>query len=279
MAGPCPDRPDQGPDRMGGVPRIIWQLWLQGWEGAPDLAQASRRSWTRMNPGWEVRALDRAGLEAELAPETWARITATPAPPEAFSDIIRLELLARHGGVWADATTLCARPLDQWIDHAVGPGFFALSDPGGGRPLASWFLAATREDYIIAAWRRAMEDYWQGRTTRDAYFWVHNLFGKLLRADPDFAARWAQAERVPAQHAFHFGPGDGALRARAPEDLDARLAHPPAPVFKLTHKFRRRPGPRSLFRALVGWGMTGTLPPAPVPWYAPERWFGGNGAA
>ena len=36
--------------------------------------------------------------------------------------MIRLELLAEHGGVWADATMLCLRPLDSWIAHALPEG-------------------------------------------------------------------------------------------------------------------------------------------------------------
>ncbi|MGR3371527.1 MAG: capsular polysaccharide synthesis protein [Pseudooceanicola nanhaiensis] len=252
------------------VPRIIWQLWLQGWDKAPALVQASRQSWVRNNPGWEVRALDRAGLKDFLPPDVWARVDASTAPPEAFSDIVRLELLTRYGGVWADATTLCAQPLDEWIDRAAKPGFFALASPGGSRPLASWFLAAKQGDYIVATWRHAMEDYWRDRQTRDDYFWVHNLFGQLLERDPKFAALWDQAETISARHAFHFAPEAKRLKASAPADLARQLANPPAPVFKLTHKFRRSPKRGSLFETLVGWGLTGTIPARP--WWSLRRW-------
>lgn len=259
------------------VPRIIWQLWLQGWDQAPTIAQASQKSWARNNPSWEVRALDRASLQTALPPDVWTRVNASTAPAEAFSDIVRLELLAQHGGVWADATTLCARPLDEWIDHAAAPGFFALASPGGGRPLASWFLAAKRDDYIIATWRQAMANYWQGRKAPDDYYWVHNLFGELLEADQKFAAHWHQAEKISAQHVFHFGSEAQPLKDPAPIDLAEQLANPPAPVFKMTHKFSRAPKRGSLFEALTEWGLTGSVPQRPInthSWWSLQRWFG-----
>ncbi len=257
------------------VPRIIWQLWLQGWDKAPPIAKASQQSWMRNNPSWEVRALDRTGLQAALPPDVWARVNASTAPAEAFSDIVRLELLAHHGGVWADATTLCAQPLNEWIDRAATPGFFALASPGGGRPLASWFLAAKQNDYIIYKWRQATEKYWRGRKTTDNYYWVHNLFGQLLESDSKFAAHWNQTEIVSAQHIFHFGSEAQRLKDPAPDDLAWQLANPPAPVLKLTHKFHRPPKQGSLFEVLIEWGLTGEISQKAAsshPWSL-SRWF------
>src|SRR5690554_5540207 len=36
------------------IPRTIWMLWQQGWDKAPDLAQACAKSWREQNPGWEL---------------------------------------------------------------------------------------------------------------------------------------------------------------------------------------------------------------------------------
>jgi hypothetical protein len=43
---------------------------------------------------------------------------------QAKSDIIRLHLLAQHGGVWADATVLCLQPLDHWLYDMLAPARF-----------------------------------------------------------------------------------------------------------------------------------------------------------
>jgi hypothetical protein len=54
-----------------------------------------------------------------------------------------MELLRRHGGVWADATCYCLQPLAEWLPSKLAPaGFFAFDRPAPDRMLASWFLAA-----------------------------------------------------------------------------------------------------------------------------------------
>ena len=96
---------------MPNLPRVLWLLWLQGWHEAPPVVQACLASWRRLNPGWDVRAIDGPGAADYLSAQTFEQIASTPKEPEAFGDQIRIELLRAHGGVWADATAMCALPL------------------------------------------------------------------------------------------------------------------------------------------------------------------------
>ncbi len=51
-------------------------------------------------------------------------------------------MLAKHGGVWADATLLCSKPLDDWLPEYYTTGFFAFRNPGKDRMLSNWFMAS-----------------------------------------------------------------------------------------------------------------------------------------
>ncbi|SMF94188.1 Capsular polysaccharide synthesis protein [Methylomagnum ishizawai] len=234
----------------GDPPRIIWLLWLQGWDQAPEVAWAGRTSWEKRNPGWQVHALDQADMVDFLSSEGSKRIFSTPKQPEAMSDQIRLELLHQHGGVWADATTLCARPLDDWLPQAMPNGFFAFYLPERDRMISSWFLAAEKGAYIVEKWREAAWRYWEGRERRDNYFWAHRLFTELHGLDPRFRALWEGTPRMPSYHRFHFGPRNAQLSQEPPPEIERLLASPPSPVFKLTHKFDTPPGPGSLMERL-----------------------------
>ena len=90
------------------LPRIIWTYWHDGEEKAPPLVQMCIQSWRQRNSEWEVRVLDEAQSQVmcdlSYFPKTISYVHQT--------DCLRLQLLARYGGVWADATTLCTRPLD-----------------------------------------------------------------------------------------------------------------------------------------------------------------------
>ena len=161
--------------------RVIWILWFDGWEGtqAPWIAHAVASSWEAHNPGWHVQRLSAANLGdflsvpymkrmGELNERTnrgWRKATRKWLPP-AQSDVIRVHLLAKYGGVWADATLLCNAPLDGWLYDALAPvGFWAYRSGGrdGVSHACSWFLAATRHSRLLHHWRDADDSYWEAR--------------------------------------------------------------------------------------------------------------------
>jgi hypothetical protein len=207
-----------------------------------------------LNPAWEVRAVDGPALAEYLPAEVFAQIASVPKEPEAFADQIRIELLYAHGGVWADATAMCAAPLDDWLPQRMRTGFFAFERPTSDRMIATWFLAASVPCNVVAKWRASVAAYWTGRQYRDDYFWFHKLFGALYDDDESFRSDWDATPALPARHAFHFGPEDSRLMSAATPDYIAALASPSSPVFKLTHKLSGRTGPDSLLQLLCDFG-------------------------
>jgi hypothetical protein len=142
------------------IERNIWLLWLQGFDSAPDLVRVCSESWARENPGWRVHLLSRDRLGEHLDEDFARDLFALGLPPQKTANLIRLYLISRHGGVWADADCYCARPLDDWLPEAAENGFFAfrfdadawleenkgrivsrLSGRSLDRVLGNWFLA------------------------------------------------------------------------------------------------------------------------------------------
>ena len=133
------------------LPRRIWTYWHQGWGNAPGVVQRCATTWQRRNPGWVVHKLDAASeVVREALPPAVDDVR--PALP-ARSDLLRLGLLAKYGGVWADATLWCARPLDAWIHKVATPsGFFGYDRPSCDRPVDSWLLAARPGSLVVVRW-------------------------------------------------------------------------------------------------------------------------------
>ena len=108
---------------------------------------------------------------AELVPE-WASLCALrERRVQHEADLLRIMLLHKFGGVWADARILPVAPLDTWLNHDLAAaGFFAFSwEPGkhGRLTTANWFLAADRPHHPLVikwsaqhAWRT--EGAWTG---------------------------------------------------------------------------------------------------------------------
>lgn len=142
--------------------RTIWIFWKQGFENAPEVVRICLRSWKVHNPGWRVVELSDANLSEYIDPGSLAKLRALKnIITVKFANLLRLYLLSRHGGVWADATVFCCKPLDEWLPDYMPSGFFAfrrhpdawLKDPrnagwrgyarrSGDRIFASWFLAS-----------------------------------------------------------------------------------------------------------------------------------------
>jgi hypothetical protein len=256
------------------LPKIIWLLWLQGWDDAPLVVRACRRSWESRNPEWAIHSLDLSTLMHFLPTDIVERVLSQPKEAEALSDQIRLELLHLYGGVWADATSMCATPLDDWLAEAMPNGFFAFARPRPDQMLSTWFLAAEKGAYIVEKWRESSWVYWSSRMVRDSYFWVLELFALVYERDVSFRAQWDETPHMSAVHRFHFGPNSAELLAPSPADMEDLLRAPPVPVFKLTHKFEFVPGTSTLFVRLCEYGESSQELRRPVRRRLLVGWYG-----
>ncbi len=160
--------------------KVIFGYWHQGRNNAPDAITRCWNLWTRMNPGWEVRILEWADVEARMSE---LGIHAANMSLNGIANIVRIDRLAEEGGVWVDAYTVPLRPLDNWLPALMPSGFFAFHDPHRKRLSANWFLASIKAHSLSVAWRDEMIRYW--RTPRRPMRFSHELDrswkGKLTR--------------------------------------------------------------------------------------------------
>lgn len=175
------------------LPPRIWIYWDSGEQAAPEIVQHCIARWRDLHPGWTLEVLDRerAGAAVDMSdmPEEML--------PAHYADVLRVRLLKRFGGVWADATCLPVRPLDDWLPLLMQSGFFAFSNSGRNRALASWLLASEADGVVVARWEEKVSSYWVGRKEADTYFWLHHLFDWLILTDRDVRDCW---DRTPKLH-------------------------------------------------------------------------------
>lgn len=238
------DEADTGYTEASAPRKIIWVLWMQGWDNeTPWLVWEVRRSWERLNRGWRVIALDAHTLGSYLDMSTGSAIGRMAAhgsgvPLTALSDIIRLALLSTHGGVWADATMLCMTPLDEWVYDSLLPcGLWMYHGRDWGDGPASCFIVSTRHSYILRAWALASFDYWRARNYRgspDEYFWMDSLFAHLRRSDAEFQRQW---RLVPYLWCDAFGQAHmlaGRVEQTCTQEVRELLMYSPPYALKLS---------------------------------------------
>ena len=225
--------------------KVLWTLWLQGRENAPPMIRTCLASWRAYHPDWTIVELNSETLADwidldEISPDgKWKDL-----PPAGLSDIVRCELLATYGGVWVDSSLYCARAIGEWLPENIPNGFFAFSQPGPDRLLASWFIATTPDHYLIREWRRRVRRFWQDRVECSDYFWFHHLFGQAYEEDSEFRRLWDEVPKIAADGPHFFYPfEERAETSVGIKDLFA-IGQQTSPAFKLSHRVpdTARPG-------------------------------------
>lgn len=187
---------DLGGEMLHALPisnKTVWIYWDKGWENMPPLAKLSFDSWRRKNPGWTIRFLDLP--EALELTDIDPAIVAKDMLPAHLADLIRLELLTQFGGVWADATTFCVSPLDDWLFKAMPFGFFAFTVTEQNT-VANWFIAAEKGNLIVKAWRDMAYSYWSCAQKATAYFMYYDLFSLAMIMNKPAGRMWKYSTRI-----------------------------------------------------------------------------------
>ena len=133
------------PVESGDFKKTIWMFWDSGLDDAPGVVKLSYQTWVKLNPDYDVVLLDRYNIASILGFDFYDvfKLCSVDLGAAGKSDLLRLYLLNRYGGVWADATTFCKKPLNEWLD-ITHTGFFSFREKrADDRALVSWFLAST----------------------------------------------------------------------------------------------------------------------------------------
>jgi len=109
---------------MASIPRKIWTYW----EGPENkLIQKCMARCRRLNPGYTLTVLNPQNVR-ELIPELPAELLNHAAFNDSLArkaDLIRCFAIAYHGGIWMDASIICLKPFDAWLDlTAEFAGFY-----------------------------------------------------------------------------------------------------------------------------------------------------------
>jgi hypothetical protein len=193
------------------------------------------------------------------------------------ADLLRLDLLAHHGGVWVDATSFCMRPLDDWLPANMDSGFFAFHQPGPDRIISNWFLAAVPGNVLVSRLFALMAAHWGDHSFRSQqrqfltkaltkllqnsprtralwfsrpftnwlavspYFAFHYGLEKLVREDPECAGVWCRTPKIGADSPHRLYRAG--LLSPATESLRSEIDRREVPVYKTTWRIEDRPIP------------------------------------
>ncbi|MCV2349267.1 glycosyltransferase family 32 protein [Paucibacter sp. Y2R2-4] len=107
------------------IPRVFHQIWINSKNPElPSEYAAYRDSWLRLHPGWEYKLWNLDNLDFTPQRQELLRMAGSYAQ---MADILRYEILFRHGGVYLDTDFECRKNIDGIMS---GVKNFACSEDG-----------------------------------------------------------------------------------------------------------------------------------------------------
>ncbi|MBE2169945.1 MULTISPECIES: capsular polysaccharide synthesis protein [unclassified Cobetia] len=251
--------------------KIIWICWLQGEDQAPPIVKNCIDSWRKNNPEWNVIVITKDNfdyyLEGIIPNKVMHNISGHYA---ALSDLIRVALLHNHGGVWADATTFCIKPLNTWLYEASPNNFFCFNNVHKDKTACSWFIYSDKYNPIISNWLYVSISYWESFNDKPSvkkiktdpevykllndtntswfsptvssklnifpYFWFHMLLDEKVLNN-------SYMEKIYGSKTTVYS-GNLTLSHRMRDSMDEKvisiLSDKSLPMFKLTYKYNKK---------------------------------------
>lgn len=206
----CAEEPENGDKDT--VPNILWTCWLQSLEQAPLLARQCVVSQRKCFPNYEHHVLTLENYERWVClPETIKhKYKQGRIPPALFSDLLRLAVLQKYGGVWMDATVLCTSMVNdklqkQWRRVMESKmTVFRYFAPNTKTPtgISNWFIAAVAGNAVVRAVYDMLVAYWRDYDCTVDYYMMH-LFLELSQAH--FPEIWTEMPCLNSRHALLLG--------------------------------------------------------------------------
>ena len=189
------------------APKKIWTYWDNPMK-IPNVVELCIKSWKKFHPEYEIILLTKKNYKGYVTiPEELISHLNFNDSPQRFSDLLRLWVLAEHGGVWMDSTMLVKGSIEEWLfpKYAEFSGFYL----GGATKrkespiIESWFLACNKGSPFIRKWRDEFSSM--------AYFQTVQHYIDALRAegvdfqgihDPHYLAIHLACQKVLQIHKY-----------------------------------------------------------------------------
>lgn len=170
--------------------KTVWVCWLQGKDNAPPIVAKCIESIENLEDK-EVNFITSENLEdyVKFPKHIYDKWNSGIISNAHFSDLIRMELLYSHGGIWLDATVfLSSTHLPEFLENSwmfiyqpLKPGA-----DGGSIRMSSWAMSSIQGNPILGLAREYLYNYWSEKDTLEDYFLFHIVLSALFELFPKY---------------------------------------------------------------------------------------------
>jgi len=146
-------------DSPSEIPKKIWVFW----DGTiPEAVELCIQTIKKQNPDYALVILDKENVLYYLPEVDFTTLNKIDTV-QRYSDVIRLYILPKYGGIWVDSSTICQKSFD-WIhdiQNKTGAeyiGYYTSAMTNDNMKdispvVESWFFACTKNSTFMQDWR------------------------------------------------------------------------------------------------------------------------------
>lgn len=167
------------PEGIAMEKKRAWICWLQGMENAPELVKECYKSVQHWLKDWEIIVITKENMRdyvdfPDFILKKWEKGIISNTH---LSDLLRLELLIRYGGLWLDATVYLTGKLPSYVEKR---DFFVYRNGWIDQEMinmGSWFIYTRKtNNKILFETRNLLYLYFKKYNFLKAYFLFHMFF-------------------------------------------------------------------------------------------------------
>lgn len=168
----------------------VWICWFQGIEQAPELVNKCYESVIENMPDKEIILITTDNIRdyVQFPDYIWKKWKNGQITHTHMTDLLRLELLIRYGGLWLDATVFCSgKDIPDYMLNS-DLFFFQCLKPGrdGHSHInSSWLISSKTNNKILMATRELCYEYWKDHNSLLDYFLLHDFMSIVLEKYED----------------------------------------------------------------------------------------------
>lgn len=215
----------------------IFVYWKQGWTSAPKIVEICKASLEKHAKNHPIVFLDETNIGEYVSfPDFILEYRKRGIINEAlFSDILRLNLLIKYGGIWCDATCFFTDEIPAWIEASDFFMFDKLLLPEYLSPIvcSNWFIKSKHNNVLLKNIRDFLYGYYNKNEFVIHYFMFHLTLSAFVNECEDCRSIWSQKMYMcnMAPHVMQYSFGK-----HFSEQLYSQIAGQSF-IHKLTYKY------------------------------------------
>lgn len=165
----------------------IWICWFQGMENAPLIVKKCYESVKKNLVGKDIVVITDKNMDdyvkfPDYIIEKYNKGIITKTH---MTDLLRLELLTKYGGMWLDATVLCTENINKIPKYYFESDLFFYQCLKPGRDgqslyMSSWLMSSKTNNKILLITKDLLYKYWEFKNSMIDYFLLHHFLSIVL---------------------------------------------------------------------------------------------------